>query len=255
MNIIITYFTNITNIPFYNKVLKSYFVNKADIGASSMGEWIIRNTSLETVVSNPPKVYYKPVYSKTVDCREIAFEPTEFGTYLFKEIEPPDGYELATPVSQNIILKTVVVGTTKITELSGPLTFKNFKTKKITLKKVDNAGNPLDGAVFEVYYNEEYQGEKITEGGQIVIDKAQSGTYIFKEIKAPKGYTLPKVITHTLSIPKDTTKDSYELILKNYKNKTVKLIKRDGQNEPLAGATFEVYLDAKKIAKETTKNC
>ena len=89
---------------------------------------------------------------------------------------------------------------------SGPITFVNEPKHSIVIQKVDESGNGLPGAVFDIYLN----GAKIdsaTTGGDGTFTFAgtdgnglEPGTYDFVEVQAPNGYLIPYWACQSITI-------------------------------------------------------
>ena len=184
------------------------------------------------------------------------------GSYEVTEISAPSGYNLDTTTVQTIELGIEYdeYGN-MIPWHSGQLIFENVKKPNIVINKVDGAGNLLDGAYFDVYFNEQkidsvgptFQGQIIYSGpdGDGVVD----GTYKFVETVAPENYILNSQ-PHTVVVDvKDG--DPYnkvgELTIVNYSYPPIEILKIDTETEePLAGAEFDVYLDGKLLGRYTS---
>lgn len=133
---------------------------------------------------------------------EIVVQNLPEGTYYFKEIKPAQGYP--DEGNKNKASKDVKLG--------GTVTVENYR--RPLLKKIDkdNENKTLDGAVFEIYkksdnkklnfkktdtgYEVDPNGkdELVTkDGGLLNITNLADGTYVIKEVKAPKDYVLEKI--------------------------------------------------------------
>ena len=106
------------------------------------------------------------------------------GEYKIKEITPPPGFILSDEVKAVTI--TSEDKETAVFELTN-------KTNEMTLTKTDlTTEKPVPGATVEVYGKDEklfYKG--VTDkDGKITIREIPAGTYTFKEIISPDGFTL-----------------------------------------------------------------
>ncbi|WP_257611084.1 MSCRAMM family protein, partial [Oenococcus oeni] len=107
------------------------------------------------------------------------------GDYYFVEIKAPEGYQLSTKhfdftVSMNSESSVKVAVSDQ--EITG----------SVLLNKIDSdTGNPLQGAVFDLYKSD---GTKVASNlttdanGQIKVSDLKPGSYYFVESKAPNGY-------------------------------------------------------------------
>ncbi|WP_071026072.1 MSCRAMM family protein [Peptoniphilus raoultii] len=129
---------------------------------------------------------------------------------------------------------------------------------RVELYKLSDDGNKLPGAVFKLYkvfdksleevklsgnsYDDKGETRELVtdDNGLIAIENLPEGKYIFKEIKAPKGYVI---------VNEDTSFEIYgnegtRLEVVNNKNPgnfgSYKFIKVDENNNPLEGAYFKV---------------
>ncbi len=133
----------------------------------------------------------------------------------------------------------------------------------VQVKKVDQHGNPVVGAKFNVYKKGEVaEGKEIASfvtldsgyGGLYGMDKSTGlpiGDYVVKEVSAPNGYTL-NTNEYEFSVTKD---DDQKLFLvgdkktntivdikdDNFEGAGLKLFKRDKNGNPLVGAKFKIY--------------
>jgi len=170
------------------------------------------------------------------------------GQYTVTELIPPPGYTL-NHESQHLVLN-------KDGTCSGPLVFKNDKKIPIELLKTDSTGNPLPGAIFDVYKDGK-QIDTIQSGADGIArfygrdgDGLSEGLYEFVEIMAPAGYVIPK--EHSVSVHVDPTDldtgSPIHVSMKNWESTIIKIYKGvNGTNEPLAGASFEVMIDGTNI--------
>lgn len=103
-----------------------------------------------------------------------------YGTYYVKEISAPQGYILDSEPSAGItIKKTAAHGTITMTN-------EKYTAGSITIKKVDENGNPLAGAEFTLLPGR--ISETTGANGIAVFDGLTEGTYTIIETKSPTGY-------------------------------------------------------------------
>ena len=187
-----------------------------------------------------------------------------YGTYYVKEIAAPQGYILGSESSDGItIKKTAAHGTITMTN-------EKYTAGSITIKKVDENGNPLKGAEFMLSPG----GISETTGanGIAVFDGLTEETYTIIETKAPTGYgKLEESVTVNIqangtanvegTVPDKFRFDgkSVKLTWKNTRTHgSISITKTDG-NQPLSGAFFGLYKDAAaagdtEIIKSTGKD-
>ncbi|MEY8537811.1 SpaA isopeptide-forming pilin-related protein [Lactococcus muris] len=177
----------------------------------------------------------------------------EPGDYRFVETQAPPGFEMAeNPISE---VKTIVdggVGTNDNPVYFGEI--ENHMRTIIQLKKVDESGNPLAGAVFKVEFLNNGTWETLATGltstadGFVRLDVEKDGRYRFIETQAPANYVLdttPKEVTVTAGerpIFEAGTLENKRVEGPHVQNNALQLLKVDGQDKPLAGAIFRVEI-------------
>lgn len=175
-----------------------------------------------------------------------------YGTYYVKEISAPQGYILDSEPSAGItIKKTAAHGTITMTN-------EKYTAGSITIKKVDENGNPLAGAEFTLLPGR--ISETTVANGIAVFDGLTEGTYTIIETKSPTGYGKLEGLegSVTVNIQANGTANvegkvpdkfrfdgkSVKLTWKNTRTHgSISITKTDG-NQPLSGAFFGIYKDA-----------
>ncbi|WP_424161688.1 SpaA isopeptide-forming pilin-related protein [Bacillus amyloliquefaciens] len=114
----------------------------------------------------------------------------------------------------------------------------------MTISKTGSDGASLPGADFQLWSKDGKQllrSGTTDEAGKLTFGNIRYGTYVLKEIKAPDGYTISDAYVNGVSVTVDSKSSgagaSYKVI--NQKSK-VTLIKKDENNNPLAGALFKL---------------
>lgn len=179
------------------------------------------------------------------------------GEYTVTQKSAPKGYSDTTE-SRSITLS--YDPETKLAESSGPLTFMNGKFHFLKILKVGNGDN-LDGAVFNVYKNDQLIGSVQTDKNGEAEFKGENGLdngyYEIEEIHAPNGFILPKTDARTAGVNIDTSDtDTYEhtLSVTNYQYPTIVIEKKAaGTDTGLDGAVFEVTIDGVAFTTEATE--
>ena len=178
------------------------------------------------------------------------------GEYTVTEKIAPPGFELSTE-SQNLRLWIEEIDGVPTPMSSGPITFENKPLHSIIIQKVDESGQGLPGAVFNVYLNGA-KVDSITTGPDGTFTYAgtdgnglQSGTWGFEEVKAPDGYLLPYNKYQSVTI--DAINDDvrvHQLTFVNYTYPEIVIKKVSaGEEQPLAGAVFEVMIDGTNLGR------
>ena len=172
--------------------------------------------------------------------------PIEYGTYYVKEIAAPQGYILDSEPSAGItIKKTAAHGTITMTN-------EKYTVGSITIKKVDENGNPLAGAEFTLLGPK--TDKKTTDNNGVAeFTGLEAGKYSIIEKTAPKGYgRYDGTVTVEIKADGTATVDdlpkgisfagkTVTLTWTNTRDKgSISITKTDG-NQPLSGAVFGLY--------------
>lgn len=170
------------------------------------------------------------------------------GTYTFTETD-----EEAAKYAPLKPIKVTVTGDEKealeFEAINRPYTIKLVKTE--VLENGDTTDTPVEGAVYEVYKKEVFEGveydiyigEYTTDAkGEITIEGVDPDTYYFSEISAPNGYIQkdePVSVVlgkdDNIAVCKDANRREYGNLLIN---------KADNQGNPVEDAEFGLYRDA-----------
>lgn len=196
----------------------------------------LENALLEIRDANGNKV----IESRTGKDGKIAISRLNIGTYTLIEKEAPYGYALnSTPVEFTVHEDGSITGVT---------TIKN-KQIEVVLEKVDEKGNGLENATFEVRYGNTIKCQVTTDKqGKVVVNNLEPGDYTFKEIKAPNGYALDGR-SYSFKVHVDGSVTGTTKIVN--KQITISLYKKDlTTGETLKGATFIVKNESGKIVAE-----
>ena len=114
---------------------------------------------------------------------DLDFASLPFGSYVAEEITPPEGFILSSDTSK---VKQTFAWDGK-TDVS--LVFENSSKVKVQLKKVDESGKPLAGAIFIILHDGQIIGTEETDAdGTITVSNVSEGYYEFVEVSAPAGY-------------------------------------------------------------------
>ncbi len=164
------------------------------------------------------------VSGKTDTDGRLYFERPAAGTYTFKEISAPSGYELNETVFTFTVLPDgSIIGDDTITDQPKKSDYPDYpdtpsvpSTPKLTLYKTDATNaKGVSGAKIEVYAKDEEGKDKLIASGltdtdgKFQFDKPTAGTYTFKETIAPDGYKLNETIfTFTVNADGSVTGDN-----------------------------------------------
>ncbi|WP_270330400.1 MSCRAMM family protein [Lapidilactobacillus dextrinicus] len=204
------------------------------------------------------------------------------GSYTLTEITPPNGYEKVTDIKVTVNDGKVIATDPKLgTAADGTPIVKDKKTTyKLQLTKT-NGKDPLKDAVFVMT---DANGKQLPDAKEIISDANglvafpdsldPSGSYYFKEVKAPSGYVLSDVIYKLTfqdgkayltnaktgaAISNDSVsndKIANFTITNEFKDLSLRIKKIDSEtNELLAGAEFTLTgPDDKTTQVVTSKN-
>lgn len=195
--------------------------------------------------------------------------PTDAEGKLLLKLPNDGAYYVRQHLAENVEGDVVAPFVLSIPSESTEVRPKTIANRKLEIKKVDNNGNPIAGAVFEVYqmvdgkpvkigftdgkYDPNSKGTSITidgADGTIILKNLPEGDYFLREVQAPSGYELSsKEIPFTIKNGQVT-----ELVVLNKKIKGTtgehRFLKYDGDtNRPLAGALFKVAVKNEETGK------
>ena len=165
---------------------------------------------------------------------EAVFDSLPPGTYAIQETQAPFGYNLNNKI-QNAVLQSNKVIKKEI---------RNYRKDGLVIKKVDENGNPLPGATFELRRGsgEVLLRDVTNENGIIFRDHLTDDTYIIEEIKAPEGYLLDEKPVQSIRIYEEDDNKEYVVTFVNKKKPSIEITKVDGidTNKKLSGAVFRI---------------
>lgn len=114
---------------------------------------------------------------------DIPWDTMPIGSFVAEEVTPPEGYTKSQ--DQHKVKQTFVWdGKTDVA-----LIFENDAKVKVRLIKLDDSGNPLPGAVFNIIRDGQIIGTEATKAdGSITVTDVTEGMYAFVEVSAPSPY-------------------------------------------------------------------
>ena len=114
---------------------------------------------------------------------DVPWKDMPLGSYTAEEVTPPEGYTKSPDVNKT---KQTFVWDGK-TDIA--LVFENDAKVKVRLIKLDDSGNPLPGAVFNIVKDGQIIGTEETKAdGSITVTDVTEGMYAFVEVSAPAPY-------------------------------------------------------------------
>lgn len=109
----------------------------------------------------------------------------------------------------------------------------------IELKKLDEKGELIDGAVFEISGPDNFQKEVQVTNGEIVLNKLKKGTYYIKEKQAPNGYLLD---TNTYKVEVEPNKTATQAIINKMPTGTFTLVKKNAdKTSGIEGTKYRIW--------------
>lgn len=189
-----------------------------------------------------------------------------YGTYYFKEISAPKGYEISAETSGNIKL-TENDPTAKI-EFNNTRKGGTFTLKKVSERQPDTT---LAGAEFALYHDGNFYGTYTTDkDGILEAGELPWGSYTLRETKPPKGYELSdETIEFEIGADNDAGRELETFIFKNEQLPAKATLTKteladnkydtpDGEanydtEAPIKGAVYKLYdADGGEIATKVT---
>ena len=167
------YINNISTVEFnFNKVIA-----KTDTGIPGVEFKLMQGDKVvATAISNENGV--------------VSFKNIELGTYTLIETTPT-GYKEAGPWTVNVTKEGVFIDESKLEIIENEKIAE--KTGLFQFNKLDNHNNPVNGAEFSLYQDEEVKYTTIsTDTGLVSFSGIKEGKYTLKETSAPKGYEISK---------------------------------------------------------------
>ena len=208
--------------------------------------------------------FYKEVELNTTDGVEV--EVPAIGTYYVTEIVAPEGYTIDPTTYAVEVTGHTAVGAMSLAQFKS----KDYRTR-VELRKVDEEGELLDGAKFELYavsadgerkvaLTEEAEGVygyapdgniDSFEVGKITILGLPVGNYIFRETDSPDGYMNMGDIRFTVYAA--LYDKALEITAENLPyRRGVAVCKENEDGIRLAGAEFELYKDGSLAESKVT---
>ena len=171
-----------------------------------------------------------------------AIEGLTTGTFVLSETRAPQGFEV---VEASRVIE-FVAGESRTER------FVNLRTPSLVIEKIDNYGNPLFGAEFEIRTMAGALLHRVTtnHGGVAVVPQIAPGTYQVLETRSPDGFALDSNAQFVTMV----AGESATLRFVNYRLPSLVIEKVDGDGNPLAGAEFEIRTMAGALVERVTTN-
>ena len=173
-------------------------------------------------------------------------ENMSLGTYYYQELSVPNEY-----------VKDETIYEFRISEYGQTITktvVNKLATGRLRIQKVDENNIPLAGVKFDILDHKQNYVETIVtdENGIALSDFLELGKYYYQEIEAPEHVIIDNKI-YEFSITQNN-----EIVIKNmtnfYKKSSLKIIKVDENNHPIANVTFAILDENKQKINEIITN-
>ena len=168
---------------------------------------------------------------------DLDFSNLPTGSYIAEEITPPEGFILSSDVAK---VKQPFVWDGK-TDVS--LVFENSAKVKIQLKKVDESGQPLPGAIFVILRDGQVIAtEETGADGTITVSNVTEGYYEFREVAAPAGFDKDSSPVGVHVNAEDLQGEQTIVVTKmNHHKRSLTIQKRDTETgDPVPGTSFHI---------------
>jgi len=168
---------------------------------------------------------------------DLDFSKLPTGSYVAEEITPPEGYILSSDVSK-VKQPFVWDGEHDIS-----LIFENSSKVKVQLKKVDESGQPLAGAIFVILRDGQVIGTEETKAdGTITVSNVTEGYYQFREVSAPAGFDCDRSPVGVHVNAEDLQGEQTIVVTKmNHHKRSLTIQKRDAETgDPIPGTSFHI---------------
>ncbi len=168
---------------------------------------------------------------------DLDFANLPLGSYLAEEITPPQGFILSSDVSK---VKQPFVWDG---EHDVSLVFENSAKVRVQLKKVDESGSPLAGAVFLILRDGQIIGTEETKAdGTITVSNVTEGYYEFREVSAPAGFDCDRSPVGVHVNAEDLQGEQTITVTKvNHHKRSLTIQKRDAESgDPIANTSFHI---------------
>ena len=168
---------------------------------------------------------------------DVPWDKLPKGSYTAEEVTPPEGYTKS-PDTSKVKQTFEWDGKTDVA-----LVFENDAKVKVKLIKLDDSGNPLPGAVFNVFKDGQIIGTEATQAdGSITVTDVTEGLYAFLEVSAPEPFA--RLTEPVLAYVDQATINGGGTVTVTATDKklpSLTILKKDGQTSTvIPGTTFEV---------------
>ncbi len=168
---------------------------------------------------------------------ELDFSQLPTGSYVAEEITSPEGFILSSDVSK---VKQAFVWD-GVHDVS--LVFENSAKVRVQLKKVDESGSPLAGAIFVILRDGQVIGtEETGADGTITVSNVVEGYYEFREVSAPAGFDCDRSPVGVHVNAEDLQGEQTIVVEKmNHHKRSLTIQKRNTETgDPVPGTSFHI---------------
>ena len=168
---------------------------------------------------------------------DVPWKDMPIGSYTATEVTPPEGYTKS-PEASKVKQSFRWDGKTDVA-----LVFENDAKVKVKLIKLDDSGNPLPDAVFNIVKDGQIVGTEATKAdGSITVTDVAEGMYAFVEVSAPAPYaTLTEPVIAHVDQATINGGGTVTVTAADKKLPSLSILKRDAQTkEVIPGTVFEI---------------
>ncbi len=228
-----------------NQIITKNIINKYQHGKLKVIKVDENNKPLAGVKFNILDENKKIIDTIITDKNGVAeSKDLEKGSYYFQEIEAPEGiivdntmYDFKVEYDGQVVIKNII---------------NNYAKGTLVITKYNSLGKVLEGVKFQILDEAKQVVDTIVtdENGVATSKKLLLGTYYYQEIEAPDNVVIDTQI-HEFVLSQNN-----QVIKKNVINELIqgslKIIKVDENNKPLAGVKFNILDENKNVVDVIT---
>lgn len=184
----------------------------------------------------------------------------EPGTYRYEETEAPVHYSMG---ADSLVTDSFVVKDNETQRQEKSVELLNQiedPAGVITLTVKDDAGKPIEGAVFDMYDQdgliEQKMGLRTDAEGKLVVSGLEPGTYYFQQVSTPYEYKMPSESkTDSVTVKNEPGTQLFDLSKVNTRKglgTASVTLSRESDSTPISGAKFELWKGSAKVEEATT---
>ncbi|MDO4282849.1 MAG: SpaA isopeptide-forming pilin-related protein [Clostridia bacterium] len=234
-------------ISEYAQEITKTVVNKFSNGTLRIIKVDENNTPLEGVKFNILDSNKNLIQSIITNSQGIAeSSDLKLGTYYYQEVEAPEHiivdntiYKFVVSTNNEVVIKTMV---------------NKYEKGSLKIIKVDENNVPLSGVKFQILDSNKKLVDTVTTGtdGIAIAKELMIGTYYYKEISVPKGYSLDST-EYEFKIS-EYAQEITKTVVNRFSTGVLKIIKVDENDIPLEGIKFNILDSDKNVIQTIVTN-